>query len=798
MMGRPKVRGVIGAIIWGGCMLPMGTLASSTADDPVVLEEIVVTARRQEETLRDAPVAITALGSDDLERYQSRTLEQVAAQLPDLTIHKASSGTHAGIFIRGIGSSASSAAFEQSVALNIDGVTSNLGRLLFDTYFDTQQVQVLKGPQSLYFGKSASAGVISVTSKDPGEEFEFEARAGYESEYDQTHLELILSGPVSDTLGARLAVSRAVREELYRSVLPRSALDPNHPLPGSTARSANEFFGEKVSAGRFTLLWTPVDAVSAKLKVALSEFESDGAIAGFENVCVEGTGQPQPSLRSGIVLPNVDDCAINSTTSVGDIHPAFLVDFPLAQKEGGRPYLDTETTFVSLTVDAALTPQLDLTVVGGYVEQDLLQAETTDFTTNGTGAQGHQHDDKTTSLEVRLASAYDGPLNFMAGLYYQDHEQTFRFSQNAVNVALVAGPDPITGRSYDWQKNQVVDSEVWSGFVAAYWDITPALQLTAGVRYTDETKKAVFEIPYMHAALQPPVFLPSGSVIEGLKFEDDNVSPEVSIRWKATDEVTLYAAYKTGFKSGGIDNSALPSTTLSPLNPEFPDFLIYDSEEAKGGEVGFRSLLLDRALQLNGTAYHYRYSDLQVQQLNASGAFQFETFNASEVTTQGVEVDAEWKSPVPGLSLRGAVVYLDAEYTDPFIDIRGDDLDGRALALAPEFSGSAGVTYTSSIPSLALGIQLGLDVRYSDEYRLEDRLEPLVQDSYWSYDAFARIESADEQWELALIGRNLTDKLYLLSAQDRVGAVPGPSGQQDRVGPVSRGREVVLQATFRM
>lgn len=171
-----------------------------------VIDEIVVTARQQEETLQDVPVTVSVLGQEDLTRYNIQTLTDAADLIPNFQVFHGGSGNGSNIILRGIGSSSISAAFDQSVAINVDGVVVNIGRFIHNAYMDMAQIEVLKGPQSLYFGKSATAGVLSVSTANPGDEFEFHLMGGYEVEHNQTYTEAVLSGPLSDTFGARLAV----------------------------------------------------------------------------------------------------------------------------------------------------------------------------------------------------------------------------------------------------------------------------------------------------------------------------------------------------------------------------------------------------------------------------------------------------------------------------------------------------------------------------------------------------------------------------------------------------------------
>ena len=146
------------------------------------IEEIIVSARRQEETLQDVPVTVAALTEADLDRYNITTLVDAAKMVPNMVISHGGSGNGSNLRLRGIGSSAISAAFDHSVAINLDGVVVNRGRFIHNSYLDMSQLEVLKGPQSLYFGKSATAGVVSITTNDPGEVFEMEVSGGSEFE----------------------------------------------------------------------------------------------------------------------------------------------------------------------------------------------------------------------------------------------------------------------------------------------------------------------------------------------------------------------------------------------------------------------------------------------------------------------------------------------------------------------------------------------------------------------------------------------------------------------------------------
>lgn len=755
-----------------------------------VIEEIVVTARQMEETLQDVPVTVAAFSEADLDRYHITTLTEASKMIPNFQINQGGSGNGSNLYLRGVGSSSISAAFDQSVAINIDGVVVNIGRFIHNAYMDMAQLEVLKGPQSLYFGKSATAGVVSLTTKDPGDEFELEFMAGLESEHDRTYGEVVVSGPVTERLGARLALGLSQADELYENL-----------HPGASKR----WRGEDAVNARLTLVWDPLDTLRLRFKHHHSTYENDGPTSNTEEFCPEGVVQPTTALQNAVIFPGVDDCRLNGNTSASDLQAPLIAGNPLAN--GGVPYLEQDTRMTSLQADWDVTPTLALTSVSAWVELDHDDFDLYDYNAGIFGG-GHANLYDAFSQELRLASAWDTPLNFQAGLYYQDVEQGFEAYQYAVNIGLVA-PDPVTGNGYDYNKNQFLEAQVYSAFVAAYWQLTDRLEVTAGVRYTEEEKDGYITIPYVHAFLAGAFGAPP--FIGGLEFEDENTSPEIAFNYYVNDDVSVFLAYKEGFKSGGIDNSALPSASLDPsTNPDFPGFLIYESEEADGFEVGLKARLREGSLRVNATAFDYTYSDLQTQ-LFDSEAIQFTTLNASELETRGIEADLLWLTPVEGLALRGAIALTHAEYTDTFVNTDEQDLNGEDRERSADLAATAGLSY-----DMALGerwrLGFSYDARYSSDYRLLAVLNPYEQDSFWLHDAALRLISADERYELALIGRNLGDEIYAYSSGNRPGACVNadPTNpnladrcaadvlnvQQDQIVTTSLGREIRLQ--FRM
>ena len=760
------------------CLAIAGSSCATFASG--AMEEVIVTARQQAEGLQDVPVTIAAMTEEDLDRYNITNLADAAKMVPNMVIAQGGSGNGSSLRLRGIGSSSISAAFDHSVAINLDGVVVNRGRFIHNSYMDMAQLEVLKGPQSLYFGKSATAGVVSIMTNDPGDEFEFQLSGGVETEHEGTFYEMVISGPLSDTFGARLAIGGSENDELFENFSFDN--DPNAAING-----AEEFYGDESMNMRLTLLWEPSDNFRARLKYNYSEFDNNGGGTAYvEEVCPEGAHQP--TLAVGLTFQGVDDCEINGNTSKIGLNPALRAGLPEGYDDG-QPGLEQETDFMSLQMDWDINENYTLTAVTGYV--DLSHWELDDYS-YGAGVFGGLHNNlyESFSQEIRLASQYGGALNFQAGLFWQDIEQEFDAYQYAANIGLLA-PDPITGWGYDYNKHHFLDTEVFSAFLAFYWDINEKTEITFGARYTDEEKEGRIEIPYVHLFLQASFSAPP--LIEGLEFADDNVSPELAINHYVTDDISVFAAYKEGFKSGGVDNSALPTASLSPPDGDF-SFLIYESEESDGFEIGMKANLLDSAMRLNATAFSYEYSDLQVQLFNST-AIQFSTFNASALETQGVEFDLLWQTDVEGLSVRSAWAWTDTTYSEDFINATGENLKGEDGAGSADITGYVGFTFDRGLGD-SWRYSLSADVRFTDDYAWTATLNPFTQDSFWIWDAAMSLYSSDERHQLSLIGRNIGDEYYIIGG----GAIPGRTpidntgaNTLDQGGTTPLGRTISLQ-----
>ena len=821
-----------GAALGAVAALPGAALAQD-ADNEVAASEvddrvIIVQARRQNETLQEVPVTITSVSAETLDRYVMNNVSAVTTRVPTLQVQVGGSGSGGQLSLRGVGSSNISAAFDSAVAFDFDGVQLSTMRLVQAGFFDMKQVDVLKGPQSLYFGKSATAGVFALQTADPTPDWEVGMTGNYEFEERGYLLNGYISGPITDTLGIRLAAQWNDIERLIE-------LQPN-------VNSGNgRFRGQSSLLTRLTLDWKPTPIFDANLKVQYMRNEGDGAIQHSGIFCgANGVADPVFLLGGVVAIPAGNDCNFrNNQFFLPDAAPALAASVPTPSRAAGRngvPFNESDIWFGRLLMNLQISDSIKLTSTSGFLDMDAVDFDSYSYVglgpafspignalgdpnflannapalaaTNFPGVgQGAGSSDPVNQLrqftqELRLHSDFSGPVNFMVGAFYEDRRFVFDTSQQAVNISLIA-PDPVTGFTYDWNKRHVTKTEAVSLFGSLIFDITDQVELVAGARWTDETKVQTISVPYLHTFLQGPGFVSPGFFSGNIPFSDSNISPEITLKYQANPDLNLFAAFRTGFKSGGIDNSALPSNSLSQaaLTGNF-NSLTFDSETTVGGEIGFRSQFNNRNVTVNGTAFYYVVDDLQVQNFDAINV-QFLTLNAGQLTTQGVDLEFAWRTPVQGLNISANGTYLDAKFSAPFVSAQGIDLNGRRAPRAPEFSGNIAFDWTIPL-SNNLDLFLGGNALYSGKYFADQQsFNDFVQDDYVSLDGNISIGAPDGRWRVSLIGVNLTDELFVVTSGPRPFLSPGgaagfgvPRGD-DAVVSMNRGRQVFIQTSVR-
>ena len=237
---------------------------------------------------------------------------------------------------------------------------------------------------------------------------------------------------------------------------------------------------------------------------------------------------------------------------------------------------------------------------------------------------------------------------------------------------------------------------------------------------------------------------------------------------------------------------------MNPPDGDF-SFLVYESEESDGFEVGMKANLMNGGMRLNATIFSYEYTDLQVQLFNST-AIQFSTFNASALETEGFEFDLLWQTDIDGLTIRSAWAWTDTVYSDDFFNATGENLKGEDGAGSADVTGFIGFTFDRALND-NWRYSLSADARFTDDYAWTATINPFIQDSFWIYDAALSFYTADEKHQVNIIARNLGDEYYIIGG----GAIPGRApidntgaNTLDQAATVPLGRTVSLQYKFRL
>ncbi len=756
-----------------------------------VIEEIIVTSRKRSETLQDVPISVNVLSEDLIDSLRITDVQGLASAIPGLQIADQTGGTGGGLVaLRGVSNGDNGVLIDQAVAINIDGAPINDARFLHGSLFDLRQVEVMRGPQALFYGKNSPGGVIALHTNDPGENFELVLSADYESEAKERVGKFIISGPLSDTFGARLAMSYSEQDGMFDVIS-----TPTFPV------ATDEFPNREDLFVIGTLVYEPNDELKVRLKANYFDREIKGGWqwATQRTLCPLGAPQARAPL---------DDCKTNKTVYATGIHPAAAAYDPGFAGSSPDGEHSTEAFVGSVTVDYHL-PESSLKLTSVTTLFDLENYLSGDLSWEPTPLLQSQNPSEIDQFtqEFRLASQFDGDFNFTAGVFFEDGDRGMSIDTLLTPVFFggALGPNfvfPLGVQKYSQNTTS------WSVFFEGEWNISDKVTFSGGARYTDEEKE-IDSYTFRGASVT--------NLIVKDKEQWRNLSPEVSLQYKLTDSVMFFAGYRSGFKSGGFDGAF----KAPAINVGAPLDLLYDEEEIEGFEVGIKARLLDDSLTLNVTAFSYDYEDLQLSILE-SEAIIVRVVNAAEASVEGLEVDAVWATPVAGLTLRGNLNFLNAEFTDFLGDcytgqtvalgcnqalnastglFTGQLLDGEPLLNAPDFAGSIGFEFVAPLTD-GLNIAITGFASYQDDYKTTATFVPNTgQDSYSLINASVSLYSADDQWTVYLKGTNLGDEYYNLKSADVAFTGAGKGGvtaiPADQLGVVRGGRRVTFGVTYR-
>lgn len=807
-----------------------GESAGATPEPTLRDDEIIVTARRRQERLQDVPVAATTFGSQDIQRYATESLSQIATRTPQLVLGTHNSPTGGTINLRGIGSPTSSPFVDQAVSINIDGVQVSQANVVALGLYDVERIEILKGPQTLFFGKNSPGGIISILSANPGKNLEGRLRAGYEFANKAKYVEAMISTPLTETIGLRFDGYYSSQTGWFRNtaipvgvvaVPPSLGGGVTGPGVGSVNRTDPR---KEVFFGRATLAFTaPDDSFDANLKINYNHLDKEGGLSSaVQHIDCVGSA-PQNVLLFG--LPGPTDCSLDRYYNEPDIPPTILALSPALGK--GPLYDRSRQLLISLTANYHPSDAITVTSVTGYYKFD--QKSLSNFASGNLAFLISRNDvlQKQFTQEIRIMSDFDGPLNFLTGGYYQ------HMTNNVFNVLALDNPlsggftgGAFSGRILSANGTSSLTTNAYSLFGQLLWDITPTLQFTVGGRYSHE-RKAVGSVSFPNSitpTTYDAIFTPNRRAF-------NNFSPDAAVTYKVNPDLTLYAAYRRGFVSGGFD-VAPSSIGLGRVN--FGD-VSYAQETVAGGEIGAKGSLADRQLTFDITAYRYVYKGLQVSAFDAT-TIGYRLTNAGTAIVKGVELSVQARPrALDGLTLRGGLAYNPAKfgrfpnapcYTGQSpaagcafragVDASGNivvtpitagqvgnaqDLSGRPLPRNSDWAGNLGASFEQPV-GRDVTLATSVDAAYTGAYFASGSIEPRSrQRKAWRLNASIAVRGNEDRWELALIGTNLTQTLRSTSAFVLAGTGGGTGRvtafDGDEMGTGQLPRTVALQATIR-
>jgi len=648
-------------------------LCSAQTQAAGVLEEVIVTATLRAESLQDVPVSVNAVSGEKMMEAGIGKVEDLQAYVPNLTMSETGIGTN--IYIRGIGSGINPG-FEQSVGMYFDGVSYGRAQLSRAPFLDLARVEVLRGPQNILFGKNSIAGALSLISARPSQEFEGMVSGTYEVETNEQVLDLVLSGSLTDSVGARLAVRKRLTDGYMEN------LTLNRDEPERDEQTIRAIFE-----------WDATANLTAALKLEVGQFDVNG-----RQIEIINDNPSTDSTFDGKTYAQIlDNFEIGPGGLLGtvDADSSVLNNYQDYKRSSNGDFSYNDTHNVTLNVDYAWGEHTFTFITGilGYETAELCDC---DFTGASVFSVAAEEEYSQFSQEIRWVSPVGENFEFIAGAFYQQSSLDFFDSirvesdilpkllngadvleggargerppfdvlggpdLSLINVNLPAGGIGDAGdeiRNLGTPRNFTSDTKLLSGFIQATWNMTDLTRATLGLRYSYEEKDGSRSLNFtdittgeIRAEGEVDTVVAKNFSAERHDLSGErsggNLAPSLNIQHDWSDDVMLYATASVGYKSGGFDarsNASPELNVIRPLQNTGGETLVikgsfeYDDEQATSFEAGAKTTLLDGAAELNVAAFYTQYDDLQVSIFD--GTLGFNVGNAGAATTMGLELD---------------------------------------------------------------------------------------------------------------------------------------------------------------
>jgi len=721
--------------------LPATVFAQSATE--VLLEEVIVTGTKKKdaENVQDVNAAITALGNAQLEALKVKDLTSLAYSIPNVSFDDIGTfpGT-ANFSIRGLGINSSIPSIDPTVGVFVDGVYLGVNTGVVFDLFDIESIEVLRGPQGVLFGRNVTGGAVLINTKKPSDELTVDARVGLETGFRGTSptykAAASVSGPITDTLSAKLAVYYNNDEGWHRRTLP----------DGST-----ESFGDlRTVFVRPSLYFAPNDRFDVTLRYEHGDINGDGP-----------AGQ-------------------NHTNGLGISNPFFSPprdSFAFSIDETGQANSSWDQFFVDANLDVDFGDGT-ITNIFGWRDYQLDAVTDVDSTPLALFHAPATVDQDQFSNEIRYNGTFFDILNVTTGFYF--------FSQDiAYNEVR-----EILGGAVFFNGGGVQDQKTYGFFTQLDIDLTETLTLNLGGRYTYEKKDVVISNLLLNTTpCDVREGTCSGDFVGGDSWE--NLGAKVGLQWAATEDLNLYTHWTRAFRSGGFN---FRNTSLAfPITP-------FDEERIDAFEFGAKFKPVSPRLTINTAFYVNKIDNLQREINLAdpiAGVVQL-TRNTADATIWGFEIDGQY-AVTDNLLIRASVGHTDGDYDDVIFDLTGDgvindtDLGLNIPRLAPWTFGG-GFVYSHDLGDIG-GLDLRFDYFHRDSSAFTDN-NLGVLNNFDSITANASLTTLDDRLVLSIYGKNLLNEVQF-GGDTQLPSTIGPVPLGGTFSPLSKGRVIGFEAKFR-
>ncbi len=726
-----RMRHAIAALVAASAAQIPAVNAQEAGSSMLSLEEVVVTARRRQEIAQDIPVAVTAMSENFLREQNITELRNLGVHVPSLRMSAGGPGVNTPLVtLRGQRPSTAGLTLDPAVPLYFAEVVLTPTEGTNMAMYDLSSVQVLKGPQGTLFGRNSTGGAIIMTPQAPGYEF-----GGYADvkvgNYDLLHLEGAVDLPVSDTLQFRLA-GRKLERDGYQSNL------ADNPFAKD-----DQFWDEDSYGVRLSMAWQPLDSLSNNLVVSYDENDALARVAepAFFN-----------HSASLAVLYNL----IHNQN--GELDAAFA-------EQAGRDWTEikadllapdvVENTFVSNITELDLTDNITLKNVFGYREvnsEGTTDADGTEIPLFGgvtSTTETFTVDPVLRHLEAEqfseelqlVGDSFDGDLEWLVGAFWMRMEGNEKYPNQIVGAnPNYTGPDvspvnTVAAEGYQqvspWAD---VENEAWSVFGEGTYTFNAEWSVTAGLRYTEDTRKLVAKnwafdtdrnspgYGTFHCAMRDADnnHLPDDQCARSVEETFDSPTGRLSVNWTPIDEMLIYASLSNGYRTGGFNERGTNSFSLQP----------FDEETVVNYELGLKSdwMVGGMPLRANVALYQQDYSDIQktVSGNNPdTGNFETYTINAAEATITGIEIDLTL-AVTDNLTLTAGYSNVDASYDEWPRDVLIDgeivviDYKQSEFTYVPENTATGSLNYLFPVDPAYGDISFMASVYWQDEMFTND------------------------------------------------------------------------------